>query len=301
MLRTAAYPLVLECMGGLGDNVYARPFVRALAASRAEPVWIRTPWPQLFRDIPNARFIAPWRMGLRTQQYNMHAVPSSTWDTRPPAQAERRRFHYRLEIPGETILREIERGLDLPRNTRIVFDLPDFGPSPVVSTKPVAVLRPVTIRREWANTARNPDAKYVARAAELLRGAGYHTVLVGDVDDRAEPAVEPLPECDETFIRGEFSVDMSMALVQNAAVVVGGIGWIVPTAIAMKTPAVFINGGNGLHNGPAVLTDPRMDLSRCRFVLPDDFCMCSNVKHDCPKTISDFDTRFSAALAEVAC
>lgn len=295
--RRSSYPLVLTAMGGLGDCIYARPFIRAWCAAKSSPVWISSPWPQLYRDMENARFMAPWGMGLRTQQKNMRSLPPGTWDAHPPARAERKRFTYRLLAPGASIVREIEEWIGLPGE--FVFDLPDFGPSPVGGA--VAVIRPVTVRREWANTARSPDPAYVARAAEMLRAAGYTTVLVADIDERHEPAAGDLPDCDHAFIRGELAVDQLLALVQHASVVVGGIGWIVPASIATGTPAVFIGGGQGGANGPAVVTDPRMDTSRVRFVLPDDYCVCKSMYHDCPKHISDFDARFAAALAEVAC
>lgn len=301
-MRRKAYPLVLTAMGGLGDSIYARPFVRAWCAAERGPVWISTPWPQLYSDIPRLRFMAPWRIGLRTQQKNMMGLPRETWDERPPSRAERRRFTYRLEYEGDTIIGDIEEWIGMPKGEPFIFDLPDFGSSPIQTEKPVAVVRPASVRREWANTARNPDPRYLARAAAMLRAAGFHVVTIADLDDREEPGLLPLPEADTELVRGELDVTELLALVQHAAVAVGGIGWIVPAAIAHRTPAIFIGGGQGGHNGPAVITDPRMDTSRVRFILPDDYCArCRYMRHDCPKHISDFDTRFGAALAEVAC
>ena len=296
--RARHYPLVLETMGGLGDCIYARPFIRAWCMEEGGPVWITTPWPQLFADIPNARFHAPAGMKLRTQAKNMAATPRAVWDARFPARADRRTFTYRLRDPGMTILREIETDIGAPANQPFIFDLPDFGPSPVAG--PVAVVRPVTLRREWANAARNPDPQYVARAADLLRAQGFTVVVVGDVDPATEPLHEPAPVGDINYLRGELGVEALLALVQHAAVVVGGIGWIVPAAIAAKVPAIFIGGGQGGHNGPAILVDPRMDASRARFILPDRYCRCRDMRHACDKRIRDFDARFVDALEQVA-
>ena len=44
-------------------------------------------------------------------------------------------------------------------------------------------------------------------------------------------------------LRGESTVNQLMAMVRDAAVVVGGVGWIVPAAIAMKTAAFIVLAG----------------------------------------------------------
>jgi hypothetical protein len=295
--RVRQYPLTLECMGGLGDNIYTRPFVRAWATEEGGPCWVRTPWPQLFADLPNVRFSRPPVMRLRTQAKNMARTDGAVWSS-PGPRGDRRRFQYRLERKGETILQEIERSAGYPAGQPFVFDLPDFGPSPIAGR--IAVIRPATVRTEWANLARNPDPAYLAHAAVTLRDAGFKVVVVADVDDKVERIVQPLPIGDVTLIRGELNVMQLMALIQHAAVVVGGVGFIVPAAAALKTPAVIIGGGNGAHNAPRTVVDPRMDASRMRFILPDDYCMCANMGHKCDKRISEFAQRFARSLGEVA-
>jgi hypothetical protein len=211
--RTPLYPLVLECMGGLGDNIYARPFVRAYAASeQGRPVWVRTPWPQLFSDLP-VKFNKPPSMRLRTQAKNIVRTMPDVW-TSPGPRAARRRFQYRLERPRETILQEIERGAGFPHGQPFVFDLPDFGPSPIAGK--VAVVRPATVRTEWANYARNPHPAYLPRAAAQLRAMGFKVVVVADIDGANEIASGALPIGDIMLTRGEMKVQELMALIQNA-------------------------------------------------------------------------------------
>lgn len=295
--RATQYPLVLELMGGLGDNIYARPFVRAWSAGEARgPCWLYTPWPQLFTDLP-VGVIKPSRMGLRVQRRNIDEQPPGVWSS-PGPRADRRRLNYCLAVPGESVIDEIERGVGWPAGQPFVFDLPDFGPSPVTASR-VAVVRPTTLRREWSNAARNPDPAYPARAATLLREAGYHVVVVADIDERAEPLLGELPEGDTNYLHGELCVTQLLALVQHAAVVVGGPGWIVPAAVATRTPLVVIAGGQAAHNGPSVLIDQRMDASRVRWILPDDYCQCRSMQHDCAKGISHFRARFIDALDEL--
>lgn len=297
---SAASVVYLHGMGGLGDSIYQRPLVRVQAAQAT--TYLSTPWPELYGDIPGLHFIAPWRMRLRTQEKNIARQPTSTWsDT--PAHNLTRTFWYSLSPargPHRTILNEMSEraGLRLPEP--LDFSLPDFGPSPVETAQPIAVLRPVTTRKEWMNNARAPMPEYIARAAALLQARGFHVVAVADIEPPAEWLEGEMPPADLHLTAGELNTSQLLALIQNAAVVVGGVGFIVPAALAAHVPAVFISGGQGGHNAPELLGDPRIDASRTRWVLPDRYCRCRNRAHACDKTISDFDARFTAALEEVA-
>lgn len=281
-------PAVIGGWRGIGDAIYLRPAVRAQSAHRA--VYLETAWPELFDDLP-VKFVRR-EMALRTQRKNIESLPRETW-SELPVDAERIRPRQTWafgSIPGS--IRESVPFLGEP----FVFDLPPAGPSPVQSEKPIAVIRPVTLRREWLNPARAPAPEYVAAASEHLRTAGFHVVSVADVDGEAEWIEGPEPVADEVFHKGDLSLGNLMALVNSAAVVVGGVGFIVPMCIAYGTPLVVICGGCGRSNNPEWLT-AGLDTSRVRWLVPDEYCMCSREDHDCPKAISDFDVRFLAALA----
>ena len=294
------WTLEIEGMGGIGDNVYQRPFVRAQLAYRApDPVYLWTPWPELYADLaPQLRLLKPTWMDLRVQQKNMRR---STWEwSERPEDGVAIPTQYWLRDEQPNVVREI--GIRLPlMGHPFVFDLPDFGPSPVRSMKPIAVVRPVSVGEEWPPEGRAPDPRYIAEAASLLRDAGYHVVAVADLAEQEWPVGE-LPNHDEAYLHGELPIADLMALVQGADVVVGGVGWIVPTAVAMRTPAIVIGGGCGGFNAPDVITDPRMGagLDTLRFILPDDYCGCRRHRHDCDKTIRHFADRFHEALSGVA-
>ena len=290
------YPLVIVAMQGLGDGIYQRPFIRAQAEARGE-VWVYTPWPQLYRDLPRVHCCAPSGTALRTQRKNQDRTDFTGW-RRAPGRAERIRPFYNGRRP---ILDALEESCPL-EGRPFRFDLPDFGSCPVDSGgKPIAVIRPVTLRKEWPNSARAADPRYIARAAEILMDLGFHVVSVADVHGAREYYVDPVPPAHERYDQGELVVERLLALVRHAAVVVGGVGWIVPAAIAAGVPLVCIGGGQGLHNAPEVLTDPvRMDLSRTRFLLPEPYCRCISHRGQCNKVIPDFEARFEAAIEEVA-
>ena len=272
-------PIFVQSMKGLGDGIYQRPFVRAESARR--PVFLDTPWPQLYADLPNVFPVKP-ATTLRTQAKNAAAQPDSAWHDRPLI-ADTARFGYGTrELRRHSIMRALETALPL-RGAPFVFDLP---PVPAGTTRggiPYAVVRPVTLRREWTNSARNPDPSAVFKVAQWLQDAGFMVVLVADLKPGEEEAVGTLPPCDVAYLKGELDVSELMALVRGASAVIGGVGWIVPMAIAAGTPLFVIQGGQLRHNGPQAITDPRMNLSRVGWAKPRYPCDCENMRHTCRK------------------
>jgi len=262
-------------MKGLGDNIYQRAFIKALP----KPFYLQTPWAELYEDIEGVYCTRP-HTTLRTQAKNIKQYK-----------------HYHYEPVGATIgiqygREGIIRGMEQCfRIAPAEFDLPDFGK--IESPRPYAVLRPVTHRKEWLAQSRSPDPKYVAEAADILKDSGYTIVSVADLADGEEWAELPLPYADVQYHKGELSVRQLMALIQHASVVVGGVGWIVPAAIAAKTPAWIINGGQGGFNSRERITDPRMDLSKIEFAVPDRFCKCFHSQHSCRKAINNHADKFT--------
>lgn len=280
-------------MTGLGDSIYQRCYVRELA--RRWDVYLENCWPQLYADL-DIKFVRhPLR--LRTQEKNVRSLPADTW-SEVPKLIRRQYLGYSLSHPNANILTDLDRFVTIPPE-RFAFDLPPLPSSPVVADQPVAVIRPVTERDEWLNQARNCDPRYVADAARVLRSNGFHVVSVADIQPGSENLRGTVPEADTYFHAGELGVVELMALIASAAVVAGPVGWILPAAIAARTPCILIAGGHGAYNRPDRLTDPRLDLSRIEWLIPSRFCMCANMRHDCKKAIPGFDEKFRVALESV--
>jgi len=278
--------LVIRGMKGLGDNIFQRPFVRAAAAS--QPVFIETPWPQIYADLFNV-FPVHCPTSLRTQAKNVEAW-GGEWHRPPSGAAEITVRYAPSDLRRRSITETIERLIG-PSEERIHFDLPADLPAPP-SMPPYAVVRPVTVRREWLNEARNPYPEHVAQAAALLRARGLKVILVADIDGQAEKLVGDLPPHDGAFLAGELGVSQLLALVRGAAAVAGGVGWIVPAAIAAQTPAFVIQGGQLAHNAPHVITDLRMNLTRVGWARTDRPCACEDMTHNCRKRISNLPAQF---------
>ena len=280
-------PIFIRGMWGLGDNIYSRPFVRA--AARQYELTLETPWPELYADL-NIKFVRGSRK-LRTQQKNIARQQPETWSRTPHV------WQFGIAYPEVAtygVVRSLERRWSVLKVgfDPALFDLPDMGPAPIASDKPIAVVRPVTVRREWRNEARNPRPEYVAAiAAELM---ATHTVIaVADLAPDEEWLIGELPPAHRYFLAGELAVRELLALVRDADVVIGGVGWIVPAALALKVKTFVILGGHGGHNAPSKITDPRLDLSRIGFAIPEKFCQCMRHLHDCDKTIADPLEQFS--------
>jgi hypothetical protein len=279
-------------MWGMGDNVFSRPFVRA-AAQRYE-IWLETPWPELYADL-DIKFVRGNRR-LRTQQKNIVKQPRDRW-SQPPAMQEIS-IGYGAALAACSIIKLMEMqwfnvGIAFDP---VLFDVPDMGLSPIKSERPIAVIRPVTVRSEWHNEARNPRPEYIAQIANELMVT--HTVIaVADLEPGQEWLLGKLPPAHQYLVNGELSIRPLLALVRDADVVIGGVGWIVPVGLALKVKTFIVLGGHGGHNAPSKITDPRLDLSRIGFAVPDRFCQCTNMRHDCDKAMADPLGQFSRWLA----
>ena len=274
--------IAIRGMQGLGDNIYQRAFVKSLV--RSNEVILETPWPEIYQDLPNLHLVKP-NTRLRTQAKNLRKTDNSVWAKPYYGNARQISYDHRGMMRG---MRD-KFGVDSS-----AFDLPDFE-SPIQGE--YAVIRPATIRNEWKASSRNPKPEYLAECAQILLDNGIKVISVADLEDGAEWALEPLPKATETYHKGEFSTKELLGLIQHAKIVVGGIGWLVPAAIAYKVPAWFIFGGYGAYNSPENLFDAgRMDLSKVGYAIPDDFCRCRDGSHNCRKEISNHATKFAKWL-----
>jgi hypothetical protein len=282
--------LFIRGQWGLGDNIFARPFIKELAKTRQ--LYIDTPWPEIYQDLP-VKF-ARFPRELRTQMKNMRRQRPDRWSTVPGGIESRRISYSDIGLaPGcslPALLQSRFRAVpDWP-----AWDLPTFGNCLTLrDTRPIAVIKATTVRLEWEHASRNPLPEYVnAIAAQLM--ATHQVFAVADLAGADEKLVGEAPPAHVHFLHGELSVDSLIELVRMADVIVGGVGWNIPMSIALRVKSFCVLGGRGGHNAPEILTSPAMDLSRIAFAMPAKFCRCSTAKHDCDKTIPDLAAQWSA-------
>lgn len=261
---------------GFGDSIYTRGFVRHFPGS-----YIETPWPEMYADL-GVHCTKP-SQSFRVQTENMLAS-RYTW-AQEPAGESKRIFYGSPHLARGSIIQAFREQFGVEPH----FDLPPS--SKPKAGKPYAVLRPVTVRDEWKNESRNPDPAYIAEAAGILKAKGYTTVALAHAngDERLLGHVE----VDHALLRGELSTWECLDLVRNAAVCLGGPGWVVPACVAARTPLFIVYGGCGGHNAPEKILEPKtMDLTRIGWAKPDRFCRCGMMDHACAREITGFGDQF---------
>lgn len=281
---------VIQGMYGLGDSIYQRSVLREIK----ETVYLRTAWPQLYKDLPNIKPVRP-STNLRTQNKNISRIPANTWHFEPNKPSVKMSYSSKALQHG-SILKGLSECVGVEPKT---FDVPKFKGPDMGHVKPYAVVRPVTLRSEWLNRARGPEPEYVCRAADILREEEFTIMSVADLTQKEW--CEKLPRADINFNHGELCFEELMGLIQGASVVVGGVGWIVPACVAAGVPLITILGGQGGHNAPEKIIDNPMNDSKVRFIKPENYCMCRGNRHACDKTIKDFDSKFNKALEDLPC
>jgi hypothetical protein len=259
-------------------------------AARQRQLYVDTPWPELLADI-DLNYVMSTRL-LRTQMRNVAMQPPGTYMAPPIGLPVVALGYGHLEM-DHGVFAAMEAKLPM-RARRVVWDLPDMGPCPIdTGGAPLAVIRPVMRRYEWDNEARNPLPEYVNWIAGDLKRRGFAVVAIADERIGWE-WIEggTVPPNNAAFLRGEFTVRQLMATVRDAAVVVGGVGWIVPASIALGNKAFIVLGGNGGMNAPDKIIDRRMDGSRIGFAIPEEYCRCLDMRHGCDKRIPDLKSQW---------
>jgi hypothetical protein len=300
----ARLPVWYAGMHGLGDNIYQRAHIRQAVANGSE-IYLTTPWPQLYADLPGVRCVKP-NSHLRTQAKNEKGV--KVWSPRP-AQAHQRRVEYQLTtMRGRSIFDAMGAAFPGGAPRPATLDLP---PEPLAdvttgalatilaSERPLAVVRPPTVRKEWTNESRNCLPEYVGQIARALMRT-HAVISLADLEPGAEWLVGNLsPPAHMHLHAGELTTMEAVELCRRVAVVVGPVGFIAPLGIATGVPTFIVLGGQGAQNGPAAIQPDWLGPGRLGFAMPDRFCQCQAMRHTCDKTISDPVGQFRAWAKDV--
>ncbi len=297
---------------GIGDNLYARPFVKLLAAQRDNDVYVETNLPHLISDL-NVKFIRP-QVSHRTQAKELAYAQAlgieftypkfDTFDTYVPKFERTIDYHYNyVDLKAHGHVSSIEKRFGFePGSTYPVFDLPSLPDHylQLPTDKKIAVVRPVTHRNEFHCTSRSPNPHYVNWCARVLRSSGYYVISIADVEIGSEWMEGDEPPADMKFHRGELGILGVLSLLQRADIVIGGAGFIVPAAVCAGANLFLILGGRGQYDTPSKLFDLRMDMKKIGWAMPDNFCRCDQMTHECDNTISDLDNQFMTFMSRIA-
>ena len=126
--------MIIRSMLGLGDNIYQRAFIQDIT----EQVYLNTPWPELYADLPHVHFVKR-ETTLRTQAKNMSRQPWHMFERAVMGKGIRVRHTH-----GGP-LQDMCSSFDMPMPRK--FTLPSFSEvNAAMLPKPYALIRPVTLR-----------------------------------------------------------------------------------------------------------------------------------------------------------
>lgn len=289
--------LRVEGMLGLGDNLHQRAVIRHLA--QLHQVWLETPWPQVFHDLP-VRCV-PRVSRLRTQTKNARRS-SGEFATRPPPGGRRKRIWYSHEgirrhggflaaMCAESGVPKGDFSLPIPAawHDQAQAWLDRWRPD-----RPLMLYRPLVERTEWVGcAARNPDPVAYAALARSMRER-YFVVSVADLAPRVEWTVSAPIGADVECHAGELPFEVLAALAARAGLVWCSPGFMLVLAQAVRSPLVSVFGG---HEAPRFY-----DHGFAENLFIGRGCECFSKSHACDKSI-DLDAaraRLETFLADQA-
>lgn len=292
--------ILVECMQGIGDQIYSRPFVRLLAQDH--DVYLKCVLPDLYSDM-RVKFIDPGVPAYRTQRKNFTPVEFVPL----PEVDQTINWHYgRLELKKHGIVSHMEHAFGFePGRNKLEFTLPVWKDAEqmldwnILTDKKIAIVRPPTVRKEWINVSRNPNPHYVNWCARMLRDAGYYVISIADCEEGEEWLEGDEPPADLHLHHGELGLKGTLSLIKRAHLVVGGSGFIIPASVSAGTNLFVIFGGRGEYDNPHKVFDLRMDMKKIGWAMPENFCRCNQMEHDCDKTIKNLDDQFYRFMREI--
>jgi hypothetical protein len=270
-------------MKGLGDNILHRPYVWTLC-QKFEEVYLNTPWPHVYWDMPDNLNFVKSTTKLRTQAKNVRREcegfpsniphPNITYTSGYnlkrkenifsvlDAKLPRIGFHFHMDPPREW-------GEDLP------FD-------PLL---PFCLVRNTTIRKEWCVPNRNCRNEYLQLAAKRLKESlGITVIEIADIDGEEETLVGgPIEVADIRLVKGELTNPQLLWGFSRAAAVIGCHGFSTPLSLMTNANALIIHGGYDL---PQWFVHSQMSAPQVKSLTPDIPCGCFSRHHDCSLDIS---------------
>lgn len=286
-------PLHIKGQFGFGDAIYSRPFVKKALTVYGD-VFLETCWPEVFSDL-NLNFVRP-QTTLRTQARNVEKQTGVYVEAPNDAQSIQLRYRPN-DIARYGLMGSLRASAPwMAAYDKLHLDLPTYHMDISGRRKPVAIIRPVTVRKEWNASARNCDPTYIQHTIHELNDRGFETILLHDVDGENETFVGDKP----VGAHGEMIGPPTEALISNcqhADLLVGPVGWIVPFGYASKVPTLVVHGGMASRNAPVYLSPDFHPHNYVVHITPDKYSSSERGEPD--KTISNFERKLADFLAPI--
>jgi ADP-heptose:LPS heptosyltransferase len=242
-------PLVIQGHHGLGDNLHQRAIVRQLMTDH--DVWLETSWVAPYHDlIEQGLKVVRRPTSLRTQTKNAAREQGGFAKLHPPVHSNWMKLSYgaaQVRAAGSVLGAMFMSGGLEPQSLDFRLPVPrawikkarGFIGHPA---KPILVYRPLVVRTEWRNEARNPDERAYASIFKAIRDR-YHVVSLADLEASKEWIVGERIEADQRFHRGELDFEALAGLFSIASLVYASPGFAIVLAQAVSAPVIAIFGG----------------------------------------------------------
>ncbi len=268
--------MVIKTMSGLGDCIYLRPIIRKLPARALSLI---TQWPQVFTDLGPIKFIKPEHSRLRTQQQNVDEIDPTIWASefaKPDLQLYYDLTHHSII---HNYCQQVLGAQPAWMNNDWEFNCGNSNPFPN-SNKPICLIRPNTLRKEWYINSRGPDNTILQRFIDKYK-EHYYIVSLANLKGSEEWYEDRLVGCDE-YIEDATSVEKTLQMFHAAALIVCSVSFWVPMALALNKRTICIYGG---HVHPQRIVDERIKRDNFFELIPEPFCHCMRLVHNCNKKI----------------
>ena len=264
--------LWFQSLRGMGDNVFQRPYVYEYCKSY-DRVYIDTPWPHLYADMPDNLIFLRNQTKLRTQMKNMELYCSG-YPQFPDEDFDSIRSGY-----GRSKTQNVYQILSSRFAKQVNFfhmDPPSewkkstaeaLEPHGISVDEPFLLVRNTTKRREWSAPERNCRNEYLQRAsADFKRKTKCKVVEVADLEPPKEILDgEPIQVADARLVEGELVNPALIWAFANAAAVISCHGFALPLAQMVKANALIIFGG---YEGPERFMHKTIDAQRVQCLTP---------------------------------
>lgn len=275
--------ILLRGMHGLGDCIHQRAVVRELIR-RNYQVYLETPWPQLYYDMPIKIYLP--EKTLRTQKKNCEVLQRE-YQTITPEIINRFPIIQKIWYTGEQVRQYGFVGA-MFNHLQLFTDDHDFSIDTkkfpagnfkrLITDKPIMVYRPLITRTEWDGCEnRNPDKIAYNTLFNTIRDK-YYVVSVADLIPGVEWITSTPVRADMQLHNGGLSVVELLALFAMADLVYCSPGFALPMAQAVGTKVICVYGGRE-NSKQYTQNDKTLGVDTIK---P---CSCFDHRHDCVKTI----------------
>lgn len=274
--------MIIKTNQGIGDCLYLRPVLKWLPHN---DLYLMTPWPQLFHDIPKIKFIR-YDTQLRTQRENVQRDDLKWCSQEEDIDIflewyDLRHYtivgYYCQQILGYQP-KWFDNSLPVPdawfEQARQLIDDKN------VDNKKICLIRPNTLRNEWLCPARNPKTEYLQRFIDQNRDE-FFFIGLANLADGKEFYDGVLKNVDWEITTG-VSLETVIGMFCLSSVIITSPSFWSALGLALNSNMLVIHGAHEPH---FAINDRRCRATKCTFVEPCPFDICDKEKPDAYKDI----------------